>query len=167
MLLDSIKSKHWRVLDPTNLQSRSPISWPNTCLISAGLCRIKSGANNPPLFPVAPLPGSSASTTATEQPASARCSAVERPAMPAPITATSTLCSPSIELSLGPGGAVASHKDVRAGVPGLKDEFGESMMFTQSVTCTLSAQLSVNHSYEPTHSAGRMDSLQTPLRRIE
>ena len=62
----------------------------------------------PLLRPDAPHPGSAASTTATSTPASRRCSAVESPVNPAPITTTSAVTGPCTSGREGLGGVTAA-----------------------------------------------------------
>ena len=64
----------------------------------------------PTLRPEPPNPISTASTTATFVPASAKCRAADNPVKPAPMTATSTEISPCNRSVFGAGGAVFSHR---------------------------------------------------------
>src|SRR5262249_11203629 len=79
--------------------------------MSSGSGRDSVGITWPLLRPDAPQPGSMASTIATSMPASRRCSAVERPVNPAPITTTSACCVPVSSGSSGPGAVTAAHNE--------------------------------------------------------
>src|SRR4029079_15877282 len=90
---------------------RSPTS-PCLATISSGSGRDSVGITWPLLRPEAPQPGSAASTIATSTPASRRCSAVERPVKPAPITITSVCCVPDNSDNSGPEGVTAAHSEL-------------------------------------------------------
>lgn len=75
------------------------------------LRRAKAGTTSAPLWPEAPKPGSNASSTMTRIPRSAICSAADRPAKPAPTTATSPVNSPESGDVTGGGDAVAAQTE--------------------------------------------------------
>jgi hypothetical protein len=79
--------------------------------MSSGSGRDSVGITWPLLRLDAPQPGSAASTTATSTPASRKCSALERPVNPAPITTTSAAAAPISRDSSGPGGVTAVHSE--------------------------------------------------------
>src|SRR5258708_6305649 len=69
----------------------------------------------PTLRPAPPKPISTASSATTFAPASARCSAVDRPVYPQPIIATSARASPLSGDVGGAGGAVISQRPCESG----------------------------------------------------
>src|SRR5690349_13956701 len=76
----------------------------------SGLDRV--GITWPLLRPEAPHPGSIASTIATSTPASRKCSAVESPVKPAPITTTSAVCAPVNSGRSGLAGVTAAQSEL-------------------------------------------------------
>ena len=89
---------------------RSPAApWRRT--MSSGSGRDSVGITWPLLRPEAPQPGSTASTTATSTPAPRRCSAVDSPVKPAPMTMTSAAAVPISSGNSGPGGVTAAHSE--------------------------------------------------------
>src|SRR3990170_3189297 len=80
-------------------------------MISSGSGRDRVGITCPLLRPEAPQPGSMASTMATSTPAPRRCSAVDRPVKPPPITMTSASAVPISSGNSGPGGVAAAHSE--------------------------------------------------------
>src|SRR3954447_14533005 len=76
--------------------------------MSSGSGRDNVGITWPLLRPEAPQPGSIASITATSTPASRKCSALDRPVKPAPITTTSASTAPATAGSFGAGGVTAA-----------------------------------------------------------
>src|SRR5690606_34949745 len=73
------------------------------------------GLTWPPLRPDAPHPGSCASSTQTDTPACAKCSAVDKPVNPPPITSTSQPQSSRNGGVAAATGAVAAQSDCAAG----------------------------------------------------
>jgi hypothetical protein len=90
---------------------RSPTA-PCFAMMSSGSGRDSVGITWPLLRPDAPHPGSIASTIATSTPASRRCSAVESPVKPQPITMTSACCVPINSGKSGPGAVAAAHSEL-------------------------------------------------------
>ena len=78
---------------------------------SSGSTRVSAGITWPLLLPEAPQPGSIASITATSTPALRKCSAVDKPVKPAPITSTSACSAPSTRGSGSPGGVTAAQSE--------------------------------------------------------
>src|SRR5207237_8507978 len=89
-------------------------SRPNVASGSWG-CYLRPGITWPPLRPEPPKPGCFASRTTTRTPPSARCSAVDSPAYPPPITQTSALVESTSGGVDGGGGAVAAHSEGSSG----------------------------------------------------
>src|SRR3954452_20137415 len=79
--------------------------------MSSGSGRDRVGITCPLLRPDAPQPGSIASTIATSTPASRKCSAVDSPVKPPPMTTTSACCVPINSGRSGPGGVTAAHSE--------------------------------------------------------
>jgi hypothetical protein len=80
-------------------------------MMSSGSGRDNVGITCPLLRPDAPQPGSMASTMATSTPASRKCSAVDKPVKPPPMTTTSAAAVPVSRGRSGPGGVTAAHSE--------------------------------------------------------
>jgi hypothetical protein len=80
--------------------------------MSSGSGRDKVGITCPLLRPEAPQPGSIASTMTTSTPASRKCSAVDKPVKPPPMTTTSASFVPVSSDRSGPGGVTAAHSEL-------------------------------------------------------
>ncbi len=100
----AIRSKTRSGAPPAKATRRAPRSGPKRASIRSG-SHFSPAITWPPLRPEAPQPGSSASSSATRAPASARCRAADRPVKPPPTTQTSARVSPC---SGGVSGALAA-----------------------------------------------------------
>ena len=78
---------------------------------SSGSTRVSAGITWPLLLPEAPQPGSIASITVTSTPVLRKCSAVDKPVNPAPITSTSACNAPSTLASASPRGVTAAQSE--------------------------------------------------------
>ena len=88
--------------------SRSPYSGPSAAATTSGMTHMPA-FTSPAFRPDAPKPRSIASNNTTSAPPSARCSAVDTPVNPPPMTATSVFTDPSNAAVSGGGGAVTCH----------------------------------------------------------